>query len=439
MRKRSTPSVNTVKALVCVCLALLLAFPSAPRGAEAATYTYVTQFLKITVPDDTLVMTQSTSKYDDVWEAAGIPDADSALDEFGQMGVIAAFFNPRTATTVKFSSKKTMETVEKFTFAGMSDDDILSYMSTVTEASAADGISISIDMHRDLVGDIPFFRMFIDATDSEHPCTEVVYGTIINGEMLQFDTFREGREAIDDTFTKQVVQGVEFTRVLTPAEYDAEVAAAKRKLTFIGIGIVAVIAALISLAVFLRKRKDKRAKQISNAMSEFRTAMREGRIDTSAAPKYEFQSMYDNALLEEFGTFSAWFNPEPGFALTVILFFVITVYMFKTAHLLLGLFLAVLVIVLLYMHYNQAEKNKASLANQFNVKEKPTAVLKFYDEYFTVSGLFAPRDYIYGQVTAVRSFVHSVYIFVGDTHALIIRREDMNGISVRELRTLIRK
>lgn len=410
-----------------------------PIGAAAETYAFVTQFIRIDVPDDTLVMTQSTSKYDEVWEKAGISDADSKLDEIKNMGVVAAFYDPESKSTVNFIYKKTAETIDKFSFMGLTDDDIISYMSTVTDATAEDGLNVTISIRRDLQDNVPFFRLVLDARDSETPCSEVIYGTMINGQMLQFDSFTEGMGEVDDAFAEEVVRGITFTQILTPAEYDAEVTKAKIKLGLITGGIIVVIALLIFFSVFARKHKEKRAKAISAAMTDFRVRLKNGEVDTTKAPHFTFTTQYDTPMMEEFGVFSAWFNPEPGFALAIVLFAAGAVFMFKTEHFLYALLLFVLVVVLLYMHYNQSEKDKKALIQRYSVKEKPTAVFKFYDEYFTVSGLSTASEYIYGQITKVRSFKNSVYIFAGDSHALIIRKEDLGDTSVSDLKKLIYK
>lgn len=428
---------KNVKAGALILSVLLLITLFAPSRVKAETYAFVTQFIMIDVPDDTIVMTKSTSKYDESWAAAGIDDPEAVLDEFDSMGVVASFHDPKTGLAVNFIYKKTMETVEKFSFADLSDEEILTYMSTVMQATAEDGLNVDLTIRRDLNADVPFFRMVLDARTGDAPCSEVIYGTIVNGQMLQFDSFVEGIGEVDDSFAEQVVRGMRFTKILTVEEYEEEVAKAKVKLALIILAVVAIVAGLICLAVFTRKHREKRAKAISNAMTDFRIRLKDGLIDTSAAPHFAFTTTYDLPLLDEFGVFEAWFNPDPGFVLAIAIFLAFAVFMFSTGHFVYALLLTVLVVVLLYMHYTQAEKSKNALIMRYGVKEKPTAVFKFYDEYFTVSGLTTAGEYIYGQVTKIRSFSHSLFIFTGDSHALIIRKEDLGDTSVRQIRELV--
>ena len=426
---------RTLTGTCALVLSLIAAFPAA--YVHAATYTYSSNYLTVTVPEDTLVMTQSTSKYDDVWTAAGVTDAEDKLDEFEDMGVVAAFYSPTSGLTVSFISKRTSATVETFTFAAMSDDEIISYMSDVMSSTAEDGLSVDISVVRNLTGSQPFFRMVLDATATDTPCSEVIYGTIINGQMLQFDSYTEGTGAVNETFILQVVRGITFTQILTREDYDALISSARIKLVIVSVIIIAAIAGAVWLSITLRRKRDRRVKAISAAMTDFRVRLKDGSIDTGAAPRYTFTTAYDAELFEEFGVYNAWFNLEPGFITAIVLFAAFMVYMFMTGSILLALLTAVMIIVLLYMHYSASEKAREALMRRYSVKEKPTVTFAFYDEYFTVKGLATAGEYIYKQVTKVTSFRHSVYIFVGDSQALIIRKKDMVGVSVKELKTTI--
>lgn len=427
------------RVLTVLCATLFLVAGAGSSVAEAATYTYVPQYVKINVPDDTLVMTQSTSRYDEVWAKAGITDVSGTLDDFKQMNVVASFCEPATKRTVNFIFKKTAQTTEKFSFADASDEEIISYMAPLYEAAEADGIGVTTTIHRDFNDKLPFFRIVLDATNTERPCTEIIYGTLVNGQLLQFDYYVKGSSAPDDSFAEQIVRNIEFTTLLTIDEYNEEVRQARTTLILIAGTAIIVIGGLIALSVWTRKKREKRVKTISTAMTEFRSRLRNGEIDTSVQPKYIISTGYDNDLMDEFGIFNAWFNIEYGFVLTVLLFTAILIFMVKAAHLLFALLMAVMLIVLLCIRYSQSEKQKEALSRRYNVKEKPTAVFKFYDEYFTVSGLVTAGEYIYKQVTKVRSFRSSLYIFVGDSQAFIIRKEAMENVSIADIKQLCKR
>lgn len=428
------------KSIVCFCSALLLLTAAgSPERCEAATYNYPTQYVEITVSDNVLIMTPATSKYDDVWAKAGVSDPSSMLDEFKEMGVTAAFFNPDNRLTVKFIAKRSTATAEAFSFTEKSDEEITAFMNGVVNATDADGLNVSLTVRRDLNNTVPFIRMVLDARTAQNPCSEIIYATVINGQLLQFDAFTEGVGENDDSFAEEIVKGVTFTRIMTMEDYEAELESARIKLAIISVCLICAIAGIIILSVFFRKRREKRMRSISDAMTDFRNRLHNGEINTNETPHYTFTTKYDTALMDEFGIFSAWFNPEPGFALAMIIFAVLAVAMIMENRLLYALLTIVLIIVMLYIHYSQAEKNKDALSRRYSVKEKPTAVFKFYDEYFHVSGLPTAGEYIYGQVTGIRSFGHAVYIFVGDAQALIIRKEDLGSVHISELRQLIRK
>ena len=261
---------NIFKTLSLLVIAAAFFLITPLSRVSAAEFTNETHYLKIDIADDVLVMTQNTAKYDEVWEKAGITDPSSALSSFKDMGVVASFFEPSSRLTVNLITNRTSRTAETFTFASMSDSEIIDYMKNAMSASSqSETIPPGFSVVRDL-NSLPFVRITLDATATDNPCSEVIYGTIINGEMLQFDTYKEGKGEVDESFLRKIVAGTGFTKILTPEEYEELVHEARIKLAIIAAVFILLIAFVIFLFIFLGKRREKKAKQISDTMTAFR-------------------------------------------------------------------------------------------------------------------------------------------------------------------------
>ena len=422
--------------LLIITAAFFLAVPAA--RASAAEYTNESHYLKIDISDDVLIMTQDTPKYDEVWTKAGVSDPSAQLDSFKGMGVIASFFEPSSGLTVNVITNRTSSTGEVFSFAQMSDDGILNYMNNAMAASSqTTTVAPVLSVNRDL-NTLPLVRIYLDARTTDNPCSEVIYGTIVNGEMIQFDTFREGTGDLDESFLQTVVRNVAVTRILTKDEYEDLVREARIKLAIIAAVFVLLIAGVIFLFIFLGKRRDRKAKAISDAMTDFRERMAAGKIDMSVEPKYTVRTHYDVPLFERFGMFRTWICPEPSFIVFIAILAVFTVFKLMQGSLLHVLILAVIIVVLLYMHYSATDKVKEALIKRYDVKAGPDPTFRFYDEFFKVTGLPSASEYIYSQVTAVRIWSGTLYIFLGSSQVLPIRIEDLTGCTAAELKKMIR-
>lgn len=78
---------------------------------------------------------------------------------------------------------------------------------------------------------------------------------------------------------------------------------------------------------------------------------------------------------------------------------------------------------LVYYLYNLSEKKKAALVKQYEAKSKHEASFKFYSEYFTMSGIGSISEYIYEQITSVRTYKNYIILYMTAEHSVIIDKE----------------
>ena len=418
-----------------ILAALLLVVCTPVLPARAAIYTFESDFVDAEIADHTLVMTSQTSKYDEVWKEAGVSDVTAKIDEFRTMNIMAYFYNKDTMQGVNVIRNNTQETVDAFSFAQMSESEILAFAKEVGSASGQEGITVDVSVLND-VAEFPCFRLFIDARNTANPCSEVVYGIVMNAQIFQFDSFTDGTGEPNEDYLKEIIGGFHWTKQLTRGEYEDMVRDARIKLVLISVGFVAIIGGLIALAVLRRRSRNKRNKTITAKMTEFREKKANGEI-TPTQPLFFVSTKYDEALFNDYATYAAWIRPALSFVISIVFLAAVLILMVKGGSYMYGLFMFVIIVILLYMHYTQTEKLKESLIKRYDVKSHPAPTFRFYKEYFEVSGLRSAGQYIYGQITALRSYKNSVYLFVGDDTVLIIRKEDITEEQIAKIKELM--
>lgn len=389
----------------------------------ASTYTFESDYIEAELLDHTLVMTSETPKYSEVWAEANITDINGKLDEFRSMNIMAFFYNKDTRQSVSVIRNNTQETVDAFSFAEMSESEILKFAQTVGASSESEDIKVEVSVLND-VAEFPCFRLFIDARATENPCSEVVYGIVMNAQIFQFDSYSDGAGYPDEEYLKEIIGSFHWTRQLTREEYSEMVHEARVTLALIALGIFVVLGGLIALAVLRRSRRNKRNKAITAAMADFREKKAAGQF-LGAQPDFWLSTAYDEAIFNDYATYIAWIRPALSYVISVVFLAAILILLLKADSYMYALFMFAIIVVISYLHYTQTEKIKEGLLRRYDVKSHPTATFRFYSEYFEVSGLRSAGQYIYKQITAIRSFKDSIYVYIGDDTILVIRKKDI--------------
>ena len=416
-----------------VCCLLLGTAPSVT--SLAAVLDFSAQGLTLEIGDDVLTMTPTTSKFDGVWAEAGVTDPATKLKEFQSMGVVAAFYDPQTKTTVNFISNRNTITAEQFTLAGMTDAQVEEYIGGLMQS----GEDVSTEVQAIPHETVPFFRLVIDGMSEKAKGREIIYGTIINGAMVQFDVYSETIQDIDESFLQQLVDSVVFTSILTREDYEAEAKAAARKF-FIGAGIFfGVIILLIVYAIIRKNKRKHKLAAISDAVTDFRERRKNGDIDSNEAPEFIAHIELNDAAINTFGTFNTWLRVWPVLAGCTLLYLAIIWLMLSKGFPMYALLTVIAGVVLLYMHYTRLEKLKEAMKKRFRSKNKPLMTVRFYKEYFTTGGLESVSEYIYRQITAVSTYQDYIFIYTGDESAVMLTKAGVEGGKAEELIAMLKE
>lgn len=408
--------MKILKQMAAVVLATVCILMMGTTGVSAAVYDFTAYNLKFSTPKDMLVMSRETSKYDEVWTKAGVMDPSAKLDEFKNMDVVASFYDPTTRETVNFIVKRSEETVSRFNFLSMSEASIVDYVTSLMGENEDVELSVGIYPHPQT----PFFRMQIDMLSADRDATEVIYGTIMNGQMIQFDMYHDGPGEINETVAQELIGSLEFTQILTREEYDAMTAASLRRLLVIVLAVIVLFAVLIFFSRKNRKKNELKTKNIAEEMKRFRERRRAGEVEMSARELFTATAVYDKQAIDTFIIYDTWLAHFFAVAASTLLVLGSSWIMFKAESTIFGLVILALGVIMLYSTYNRGEKHKEAMIKQYDAGRKPQALYRFYKEYITVTGLGSQTEYIYAQITAVRRFRGYIYLYTGDNHAMIL-------------------
>ena len=383
---------------------------------------YVMQYLNITVPDTYIQLTTSLKNSDSRWSIANVTDPSNRKKEFENRNVIADYFDPETNTNVYFISKSDSVTLDAFDTTEYTDEQMIEFAKTLI--SEEEGIKIKYSAYKH--PEMEMFKIEIEET-GENGDRELVYGTIVNGMLIQFsmDTQYIGSIKEDGSFRDEILfkilDGTHFIEKMTREEYEARVRKTWIRIgCFFGAGILLMIVLFI-ISKHNQKQKKKRVKLISERLYSFRERKKSGEVDLKNV-KYEIETDYNKNLLQTYCTYNTWFRNIKRDGLMAVIYVGLVgtaFYLGSTFVLILGIGCA---LILLYARYSKNEKYQENLLKRYDLKKKKsvTAEYRFYEEFFTQSGIDSISEYTYTQIYKVANYHGYMLLYISEENALII-------------------
>ncbi|MBO4922185.1 MAG: hypothetical protein J5372_09755 [Lachnospiraceae bacterium] len=407
-------------------LGLICYLPVQAAGTETQngyrTDKYVMQYLTIDVPEDYIVLDTSLKDADYRWVDAEINDPGTIKKEYESRGVVAVYFIPGTHSYIYFIQKKSDEALKTFDITEYSDDDLIAYAKKQLPEMEDTVYDVSTYDHPDM----KMYRVSVVQT-TDDGISEVIYGTIVNGMGIQFsmDDSRN-REGLKEELLLDFINHIKLTTKMTREEYSARVR--KTWITigcFFGGGILLMVIMYI-ISKQQKKKKKKKIDTVSKKLYDFRMRRKDGKVDLTNI-KYEVETDYDAKLIEAYSTYNFWFKnikKELVMALIYVAFVGYATYLGSTFVCIVGITVAFL---LLYFKFSGKEKFQDNQMKRYEIKKKKsvTAVYRFYDEFFTLSGIDSIAEYIYPQVFKMANYQGYLLLYISDDNALVIDVEKL--------------
>jgi len=377
---------------------------------------YVMQYMDITVPDTYLQLTSSLKDSDPAWLTANVTDPSERRDDYKNRNIVAAYFDPETNCTVYFVAKQTSETLKAFDVTQYNDEEIVAYAKTLLPEDDTIKASVGSYQHPEM----NMFRIKLSEI-GENGDEELVFGTVVNGMLIQFSMDTQYIGSIKEDVLMKVVSGVHMTTVMTYEEYDARVKKTWIRIgCFFGAGILLMVIFYI-ISKVRKKKKKERVNLISERLYSFRKKKQAGEIDTSNV-LFEVDTEYDKKLIATYCTYNTWFRNIVRDVIMAVIYVVIVgyaIYLGSKVVLILGVGAA---FILIYYKYSHNEKYQDNLIKRYDLKKKKsvTAHFRFYEDFFTLSGIDSISEYIYKQVYKVANYQGYMLLYISEENALVI-------------------
>lgn len=425
-------------ALVLATVFVLCAFAgisvSAAESSDAGEYKseFKMQYLEITYPSDTVVLSKDTPATDEAWAKAGINNVSERKKAFQNNNIAQVYVDSVTKAIVYYITTNSTESFEAFDISEWDDEKVKQFAGSlygVENLTAETKVEFGVYKHPET----KFFTIDM-VEDGEVSGHSLIYATVINGMLIEFFINNESLGGVNQEYIEKIVDGVHFTKKMTYQEYEESMAKTWRAIIIFIVAVIVVIIALVILSKYFKNYRKKRNEMLGQRLVAFRNKKQNGEIDIKTIIM-EMNSLYDKELINTYVNFNTWFKPIIKNLIWGLVFAVIIVLAIQS-----GTSLAIVVgvaifISLLYYMYSKSEKYKESLYKQYYVTQKKTATFRFYKDYFTMSGIDSITEFIYEQITSVRTFKGYLYLYMSDTYAVII---DMDEQPVEQLKNLIK-
>lgn len=399
--------------------------------SAAQTITFDDLYMNMEIADDVIVLTPDTPKTDGRWAEAGIIQIDSKLKEFNDMGVEAMFYDKKSNTSVTMMVKTSSKSREMVNLVNMTDTEIKEYFDSLAgEESETLESTVEKYTHKQT----PFFRLHIQSKEGVSPVSELIYGTIMNGKSFAFDIYKEGSyiQEQEEEFARALVDKVSFTKILDESEIIQESEIGIKD--FIGpILFILIIVGIILIYNKKNKKASQIKKKIAQDMQEYRLNRRklegEGKLGKEEV-LFTNSTEYHDQTIKTYCTYNHFFKRIGFWCYAIVLYLVILGYsLFFTTSIWITVIVTIAGVAYGYYQGIAIEKMCEAMKKRYASSRSKFAITKFYDDYFTVSGIQYISDFPYVQVTEVRKYKNYIYLYLGSELAYFI---DITTFSEKE-------
>jgi preprotein translocase subunit SecG len=391
---------------------LLAVFPFTKVQAKETQFPDL--YVNLTTPEDTVIITKDTPNMDESWNKAGITDPQKEKKSFNEMGVKAILYDPSTKVTVRLMQKQSSKSKDIFNLSLLSEADLNEFLAGFV-SNEDKSIKSSIEKYSQ--AEMPFFHYTIEMNQEGVPFKEAIYGTIVNGYALNFDTYKKtSTESLDETFLKELVDGTHFTEFLDKAEVQKQI-----KRTYIVLAaFFLIIVALIVFAVVMNKNRAKKQKDLKTAKTDSLTKFyleqkqkEEQNIKESIL--YVNHTQYTEEVIKDFCYYNEIIKNMKLWVIMGLLFLGVLAMLSQTGSAFISCTIAIILLfVFVYYQGIRIEKLVARTKKLYDKDKSKDAVFTFYEDYFTMSGIQFISKYPYLQVTDIREYKNYIYLYQGD-------------------------
>ena len=371
-------------------------------------------YVNLTTPEDTVIITNDTPNTDESWTIAGITDPKSEKKSFGEMGVKALLYDPSTKVTVRLMQKQSSKSKDIFNLSLLSEGELKEFLDGFV-SNEDKNVKASIEKYSQT--EMPFYHYTIEMEQEGVPFKETIYGTIVNGYAVNFDTYKKtNTESLDETFIKELVDGTHFTEFLDKAEVQKQI----KQTYFVLAAFFLIIVALIVFAVIMNRNRAKKQKGLKTAKTDALTKFyleqkQKEEQNIKETILHVNHTQYTDEVIKDFCYYNEIIKNMKLWVIMGILFLVILAMLSQTGSAFISCAIAIILLfVFVYYQGIRIEKLVARTKKLYDKDKGKEAVFTFYEDYFTLSGIQFISKYPYLQVTDIKEYKNYIYLYQGD-------------------------
>lgn len=413
---------------------LMIIYPASQ--VQGKVHSFSSMRMEITVPEDTIIITKELPNTDELWAKAGITDPSAEKKTFDEIGVQAILYDPDSNTTVRLLQKQSAESKKVFHLSLLSKEELDDFLDSLINTSDENAkISISEYSHEET----GFFRLYIETLAEEEKIAEIIYGTVVNGYSITFDLFEHNSlEELNENYIKELVAGTHFTEFLDKAEVE------KQEQLFMLVSLLFFVMIVVILVLWIRMQKKKvRKQQATNKMktdglSLFYKEM-EHRDTNNIRDSILFsnRTRYTEEVIKNFYHYDRFFKRIKFWATSTILYLLILILLILNSEsLVMSLIIIATPIIWVIMQEFQIEKLVRNMTKNYSKGKSKEAIFMFYEDYYTMSGIQNISRYPYLLVTDVREHKDFFYLYMGENHAIYLKKDGFEQ-DIEEFRKFI--
>lgn len=420
-RENGRKLVMRIKRVIATVLTFLML---ASLSVTASAAMWQGEDYEVSVPEGMVVLTPDTSLLSEDWEKVGILNPEEALKTYEEMSGKANFINEGGKISILLTQKTSSTSQEIFNLSEATEERKASVLDELSQSSA-EGITIEKGW---LEGaEMPFFWIDIKGEINATTVHERLYGTMLNGYTLVFDSYTEGELSAETIETMEsIVKSLHVTNMVNKADF-MEQARKDALPTFIILGLLVVMIVGGVIYVILRNKREKKQKaEMTRRISEYHRKSAERGEPTEAAVFVNATEVTFPAI-RKFSIYHSYIKNIIQLAFGVVL----CVAMIVLAVIYATEWWMILIAVVLagYYAYKVLTSSMGVEKAQKDIYTRGSSSLarySFYNNEFRVSGFQSTSLYPYFQILDVREHDGYIYLYYGPDNAYILGKNDFS-------------
>ena len=153
---------------------------------------------------------------------------------------------------------------------------------------------------------------------------------------------------------------------------------------------------------------------------------------------YTNRTEYSEEAIKQYCFYDAVFHHIKVWIMTAAVYILLLIMLYNSSQAIIGYIIStVVVFFLVYFQGLQIEKNAKKILKTYSNSKSKEAVIQFYEDYYTLSGIQSTSKNPYLQITEWREYKNYIYLYLGADRAVYLKKDGFDS-DYEEVKTFIR-